>query len=141
MVTLEERMRVLEILKEGKISPEAAAQLLEAMDAEPPQPYAPPPPVSPAAPSAFASPPSEPGQKARFLRVKVTDTGTGRPRVNVRIPVSLVNLGLKLGARYAPEVEGLDMAQMLQAVQAGEQGPLVDVYDHDDGEHVEVFLE
>lgn len=139
MVTVEERTRILQMLKDGKISSEAAAQLLEAMDVEPLEP--------PPAPERMMGIPLEPvkpldpGQKARFLRVRVTDMNSGRPRVNVRIPVSLVNLGLKLGARYSPEIEGVDMSQLLQAVQNGEHGPFVDVYDHDDGEHVEVFLE
>jgi len=61
--------------------------------------------------------------------------------VNVRMPISLVNLGLKLGARYSPEIEGLDLAELLHAAQVSDAGSFVDVYDEEDGEHVEVFLE
>jgi hypothetical protein len=152
MVTAEERMRILQMLQEGKISPEAAAQLLEAMgegatDEGPAKAQAA---RQEAARQETRSPlprqepmqePLEPGKKARWLRVRVTDSGSGRPKVNVRMPISLVNLGLKIGARYTPEIEGLDLSGLLEAAQMGEAGPFVDVYDDEDGEHVEVFLE
>jgi hypothetical protein len=95
MVTAEERIKILQMLQDGKISSEAAAQLLQAMgDGEP---AAPPPQTKPErAAQAVAI---EPGSKPRWLRVRVTDTDTGRPRVNVRLPISLVDLGLKIGAR------------------------------------------
>jgi hypothetical protein len=137
MATTQERMKVLEMLKEGKITPEAAAQLLDAVESEPAKAVRP---VMPQAPLPSESP-DAPARTARWLRVRVTDTDTGRPRVNVRLPISLVNMGMKLGARYSPEIEGIDMAALLQAVQESEPGPFVDVYDEEDGEHVEVFLE
>lgn len=137
MATTQERMKVLEMLKEGRITPEAAAQLLDAVEAQPVKAA---PPVMPQVPMAPESP-DAPARSARWLRVRVTDTDTGRPRVNVRLPISLVNMGMKLGAKYSPEIEGIDMAALLQAVQESEPGPFVDVYDEEDGEHVEVFLE
>lgn len=147
MVTAEERMRILQMLQEGKINPEAAAQLLEALDSQAAvteqQPVVPGSPMPPASPAAQGIPavPDLPGQKARWLHVRVTETGSGRPKVNLRMPISLVNLGLKLGARYSPEIEGMDVPAMLQAVHESTPGPFVDVYDEEDGEHVEIFLE
>lgn len=142
MATTEERIKILTMVQEGKITPEDAAQLLEAIGA------APTPPVPPAAPRRPAAPPtpfdSEPGplgRKPRWLRVRVTDTDTGRPRVNVRLPISMVNVGLKMGSKFAPQVEGLDANELMQIIESGELGQIVDVYDEDDGEHVEVFLE
>jgi len=137
MATTQERVKVLEMLKEGQITPEAAVQLLDAVESEPAKAARP---VMPQAPASLQSP-DAPAHSARWLRVRVTDTDTGRPRVNVRLPISLVNMGMKLGAKYSPEIEGIDMAALLQAVQDSEPGPFVDVYDEEDGEHVEVFLE
>ena len=136
MVTAEERIKILQMLQEGKISSEAAAQLLQALgdgDTEPSQPLQPSRNVDVV--------PAEQGRRPRWLRVRVTDTNSGRPRVNVRLPMSLVNLGLKLGARYTPEIEGLDVQALIEAAQAGENGAFVDVVDDEDGERVEVFLE
>ncbi len=81
------------------------------------------------------------GRKPRYLRVLVTDTDTGKTRVNVRLPVSLINSGLKMGARFAPEIEGLEMEDLNAWMNSGEVGQIVDIFDEDDGEHVEVFLE
>ena len=61
--------------------------------------------------------------------------------MNVRLPVSMVGVGLKMGSKFAPQVEGLDADQLMQIIESGEVGQIVDVYDEDDGEHVEVFLE
>lgn len=133
MVTAEERVKILKMLQEGRISPEAATDLLQAMEDDVPAPLD----VAPANPF----PASEPGSKPRWLRVRVTDMSSGRPRVNVRLPISLVSLGLKVGAKYAPEIEGMDVSALLEAAQESETGPFVDVYDHEDGERVEVFLE
>lgn len=135
MATTEERMKILTMVQEGKITPEDAAQLLEAISEGaragiPPRPAMPPNP-----------PESGLGRKPRWLRVRVTDTNTGRPRVNVRLPVSMVSVGLKMGSKFAPQVEGLDSNELMQIIESGEIGQIVDVFDEDDGEHVEVFLE
>ena len=140
MATTEERMKILQMVQEGKITPEDAAQLLEAISAG----------SAPSAPPRRAGMPAEApgsegtfglGRKPRFLRVRVTDTESGRPRVNVRLPISMVSVGLKMGSKFAPQVEGLDAEQLMQIIESGELGQIVDVVDEDDGEHVEVFLE
>ncbi len=144
MATTEERLKILKMVQEGKITPEDAAQLLEAINAgstanaEKAR--------RAAGPGAAGFPfgpegPQVPGRKPRFLRVRVTDTDSGRPRVNVRLPVSMVSVGLKMGSKFAPQVEGLDADQLMQIIESGETGQIVDVFDEEDGEHVEVFLE
>lgn len=142
MATMEERMKILQMVQEGKITPEDAAQLLEALSAgERRRPagaaYA----GRPVGPAAPEPPAGGTGRRPRWLRVRVTDTNTGRPRVNVRLPVSMVSMGLKMGSKFAPQVEGLDADQLMQIIESGEIGQIVDVYDEEDGEHVEVFLE
>jgi hypothetical protein len=81
------------------------------------------------------------GRKPRWLRVRVTDTDSGRPRVNVRLPIGMVNVAIKMGSKFAPQVEGLDMDSLMGIIESGEMGQIVDVFDEEDGEHVEVFLE
>jgi hypothetical protein len=72
---------------------------------------------------------------------QVTDTKTGKTRVNVRMPVGLVSAGVKMGARFAPQVEGLDPEELMAFLNAGTIGKIIDVYEEEDGEHVEVFIE
>jgi hypothetical protein len=136
MATMEERMKILTMVQEGKISPEDAAQLLEAINS------------APSAQTRRTAPPTSSedtftglGRKPRWLRVRVTDTDSGKPRVNVRLPISMVSVGLKMGSKFAPQIEGLDPAELMQIIESGELGQIVDVFDEDDGEHVEVFLE
>lgn len=76
------------------------------------------------------------------LCVRVTDSKTGKSKANVHVPLSLVNMGLKMGAKFAPDaMGGLDMDEIIAAARAGEAGKIVDVEDEEKGEHVEVFVE
>jgi hypothetical protein len=128
MTTPAERIRILKMVQDGKITAEEGARLIQALDATKTPP--PPPEAAPVGPKA-----------ARWFHVRVTDTDSGKVRVNVRMPVSLLNAGIKMGARFSPEVEGLDMAQLNEFINSGEVGKVVDVLDDEDGEHVEVFIE
>ena len=76
----EERMRILNMLANGKLSPEEADRLLQALSAPPADPS--------------ASGPKNP----RFLRVKVT----GNDNVDVRVPVGILRTGIKLTALIPP---------------------------------------
>ena len=49
--------------------------------------------------------------------------------------------GMKIGAHFAPEVEGVDMTNVMDALRSGVTGKIIDVTDEDDGEHVEIFIE
>ena len=134
MVTTEERIQVLKMVQEGKISAEDAAQLLEEMDGVEKS-------STPNTEQAQVTDSMALGRKPRWLRVRVTDTNSGRPRVNVRLPMSMVSLGLKMGTRFAPEIEGLQTEELMKIIESGEVGQIVDVMDEDGSEHVEVFLE
>jgi hypothetical protein len=127
MATAEERMQILKMIENRQISAEEGARLLGAIEDKP----------TPELP-----PPASPNTRGRWLRVRVTDLFTGKRKVNVNIPLSLVDIGLKMGARFSPVgLEGLDMNQIIAAVKAGGTGKIVDVEDERDGEHVEVYIE
>ncbi|GIV82522.1 MAG: hypothetical protein KatS3mg051_1876 [Anaerolineae bacterium] len=132
MANAEERLKILQLLQEGKITADQAARLLEALETGSAQVKGAPRPPTP---------PTPPGSSGRWLRVRVTDTDTGKTRVNVRLPLNLVASGIRMGMRFAPEIEGLDVNELMAFIQSGESGHLVDVYDDEDGEHVEVYIE
>jgi hypothetical protein len=128
MATTEERIKILKMVQEGKISAEDASHLIGALEErDQPKPAAPPPPP--------------PARGGHWFRVKITDTQSGKTRVNVRLPIGLVDAGIKMGARLSPEVQGLDADQLKQIINAGEMGKIVDVFNDDDSEHVEVYIE
>jgi hypothetical protein len=55
--------------------------------------------------------------------------------------MGLVNAGMKMGARFSPELDGIDMSEFIQAAKNGEIGQMIDVYDEEDREHVEIYIE
>lgn len=127
MASSEERMKILKMIEEGKLSPEEGTKLLAALsDKRPPAP---------------PRPPGMPGGGPRWLRIRVTDTRTGKSKASVQIPLALVETGMKIGAHFAPEVEGVDMSNVMQAVRSGMTGKIIDVTDEEDGEHVEIYVE
>lgn len=127
MATVEERMRILKMIDEGKINAEEGARLLSALS-EPRRSQGVPP---------ISHMPGAP----RWLRVRVTDTVSGKSKASVQIPLALLESGMKIGAHFAPEVEGVDMATIMEALRSGMTGKIVDVVDQEDGEHVEIFVE
>ena len=126
MASAEERMQILRMIEEGKISAAEGAQLLRALDS---------------ADRGTASEPRKGSSKPRWFRVRVTDTKTGRKKVDVNIPMGLVNVGIKMGAKFAPEIDGEQYETIMEAVRTGQQGKIMDVFDEEDGEHVEIFVE
>lgn len=131
MATSEERLKVLKMVQDGKITAEMAAELLKALDS-----------TSKKKEAEDKNAIPFPGRSSgRFFRVRVTDTDTGRTRVNVRLPLGMVNAGMRMGMRFSPEVEGLDAARLAEALSSGETGQIMDIYDDEDGEHVEVYIE
>jgi hypothetical protein len=128
MTTIEERLKILKMIEDGKISAEEGAKLLAALSegrrGGPGMPLSPRPPGGP-----------------RWLRIRVTDVNSGRSKASVQIPLDLVDAGMKIGAHFAPEVNGVDMNNVMQAIRTGMTGKIIDVMDEEDGEHVEIYVE
>ena len=138
--SMDERLTILKMVEENKISAEQGVQLLSALGQPKPVEEAPAP-LMTSAPAAEEALASSPAGKGRWFRVLVTDTNTGKNKVSVRLPMRMVQWGLKVGARYTDELEGLDFNGLAQALEEDGGGQLVDVVDEEDGEHVQVFIE
>lgn len=126
MASSEERMKILKMIEEGKLSAEEGTKLLAALSG----PKVPTPPRMPGMPGG-----------PRWLRIRVTDVRTGRSKASVQIPLALVDAGMKIGAHFAPEVEGVNMSNVMEALRSGVTGKIIDVTDEEDGEHVEIYVE
>ena len=130
----EERKKILNMVAEGKLSPEEADQLLSALD--------------------------QSQERARFFRVRVYhNLNRDKPKVKVDIPISVLKLASKLGAafkdvipeghkinvhgkeicldEFTPEVIDKIIAEMSE----GGQYKLIEVHDEEKGEFVEVYIE
>ncbi len=130
MATSNERLKILKMVQERKISAEEGIELLDLISEKNPKGNA-----------SNSDSDTQARTAAQWFRVVVTDTQSGKTRVNVRLPVSLVNAGMKMGARFSPQIDGLDRKQLLEFLQSGTTGKVIDVLDDDGGEHVEVYIE
>lgn len=131
------RREILQMLAKGSISADEASELLGQLKNEPatvpPAPEAPEPPQVP-------EPPAAPRGKPRWLNVRVTDAATQRDKVSVRIPLSLARVGLRMGAKFAPEIEQIEWDDVLSELSVTDVGTLVEVQDEEDGEHVKIYI-
>ena len=124
MATTEERMQILKMIQEGKIGADEGAKLLSALGDRK------------STSRAATTPPA-----ARWFRVRVTDLATGKNKVNVNIPMSLVNVGIKMGARFIPKDVDVDLEETIEQIRNGAQGKMIDAINEEDGERVEIFIE
>src|SRR5512141_2559944 len=99
MPTTEERIKILKMIQEGKITAEEGAKLLGALRESRGKG------VRPGGPVV--------GTNKGWLRVRVTDMNSGRTKVNVNLPLGLMDAGIRIGAQYAPELQGLDLQQLI----------------------------
>jgi hypothetical protein len=123
MATSEERIQVLNLIASGKITAEEGSKLLRALEegSHPRETDAP--------------------TRPRLFRVRVTDLASGKAKVNVSIPMGLVNVGVRMGARFAPGIEGFNYEEIVTAIRQGAYGRIADITDENAGERVEIYVE
>jgi hypothetical protein len=121
-----ETQRVLKLLEEKKLTADEAAKLLDALGS---------------APNPLAG---SDGDKAKFLKVRVTDKATGKLKVNVTLPLAIVRWGMQFvpdSAQMELNEHNISLDDITRALESGFQGKLVEVDDENDDEHVEVYVE
>ena len=128
MNTTDERMLILRMIEEGKVSAEEGAKLLSSINQEP-------------AKRTKTMVAQRKPEDARWFRVRVSDSQTGKMKALVNLPIGLMDWGLKVGAQFAPEMDGLDLNELSDILRSGADGKIVEVIDEEDGEHVEIFIE
>jgi hypothetical protein len=124
MATDEERLQILKMIEEGKITAEEGSKLLSALTESQAE--------------GAKNKTRLSSNSGRTLRVRVTDMLTGKPKATVNLPLGLIDAGLSIASNYAPDVafDGL-----IESIKAGADGKLIDVIDEEDGEHVEIFID
>lgn len=121
----EERMQILRMIQEGMITAEEGAKLIAALGE----------------PRREGAAPSQPqgrevALQRRWLRIRVTDKNNERARVNVTIPIALLDWGLRMA-----EMSGVDLAAIRQAIHGGAEGRIIEIDESESGERVEIFVE
>lgn len=120
----DERLQILRMVAEGKVSAEEGAKLLDALGP---------------APREARAAGSKPGSPSRWLRIRVS---SGEERVNVNVPLKLLDAvkGLLPGGGITIGGTMIDLDEILDLVREGMEGKLVEVKGSD-GEEVEIYVE
>jgi hypothetical protein len=111
---------VLNMIAEGKINADEGLKLLQAMRS----------------PRDVVSTANN-----RWLHIRVSDLKSDRQRVNINLPTSWIEAGLKIGRNFAPELKDVDWQQISDAMKSGNAGRLLEVEDLDDNQRVEIFVD
>lgn len=110
---------MLKMIESGKITAEEGMRLLAAVERD--------------------RPAGGTEARARWLRIMVREGG--RQKVNVNVPLELVETLVRFIPRQVMERAGadLDVAALIEQIRAGARGRIVEI--EDDDHHVHVFVE
>lgn len=119
----EEKLQILKMVEEGKVTVEEGVDLLNALEEK-------------------AS--TKPNKSNKWVKIKVYDPDEDN-KVNVTIPVSFVNFGIKLATKFSPELKetGLseeDFKEINDMIKNGALGKIIDV-ESNTGQKVEIVIE
>ncbi len=124
--TRAERLEVLRLLESGDISASEADALLDALDAAEQ--------ASARGDRSGVTPTARGGN----VRVRISDPATGKPHINLTLPVGLVDAALNVARRFAPDkVPAVETVR--QHIATGVGGTLVDIVNQN--ERIEVIVE
>jgi len=122
---VDERLQVIQRLEEGQVSAQEAATLLQGMEGRQ---------------WGGATPPGQ-SQARRQLNVRVSDIASGAMRVNMTLPLGLVNTVLYSGGRLADGLEGIDLQKLEKLVASSAASESARTMDTADDERIEVSVE
>lgn len=132
----DEKLRILKMVETGTITASQAAELLSSLPEEP----------------TTEEPTIKEGSapQAKWMKILVTNRDTGKNKVNLRIPLKLfpwklMEKGLFINISDKVDQDGtayqFDKELVMQMINNGEPGVIIDVDDEDDDEKVLITLE
>jgi hypothetical protein len=138
----EERLEILRLVENQIITADEASRLLEALDrsdradatAQPTEPLG-------FFPPGFPFPPEPPRRsrgRRRNVRIRITNSESNVEQFNLVLPHSLLDTGLKMAKRFAPD-QLLDAREIKESIDDGFEGALLDIVDGD--QRVEIIVE
>lgn len=118
-----EKLQILNMISEGKVTPEEGLQLLNAIEGD-----------ADVKPSMSKLP--------KKLKIQVMEGQ--KVKVNIGIPLSLLKMGINIGKKFAPEAESelskIDFEEIIKMIDSGAEGKLVDI-ETENGEIINIVLE
>lgn len=119
----EEKMQILKMIEEGKVTSKDGLELLSALEEKENLPVT---------------------KSSKWIKIRVQDP-EDNTKVNVNIPLALVDVGLKIASKVSPDLKdsdlnGIDFNEIAELVKSGAEGKLIDI-ESDNGEKVEIIVE
>jgi hypothetical protein len=121
MLKTTERTQILKMVEAGQINSADAIKLLTALQSAPPARLL--------------------DADKRWLHVQVSDLDSKQSRVQVNLPLSWVDVGLRIGRNFAPELDNVDWNQIFQTASGNQSVRLLEVEDYEDNQRVEIVVE
>jgi hypothetical protein len=121
--SIDERNRILSLVEAGQLSASEAAQLLDALVTDQLQ--------------------ATERIQNRTIRIWLTGAATRQQKMKMTatLPAPLVGAGLHLLARLMPQVNEATIHQLIDAIERGSIGRLLDLQDLEEGKRLEIFIE
>ncbi len=121
----EEKMMILSMLEEGKITKEEAINLLETLEENTEKNNA-------------------KNSKAKWIRIRVFDSEENT-KVNVNLPISLLDAGMKIANKFSPDLKAFglgeeDLKEIIEEIRNGAEGKIIDG-EEENGQKVEIIVE
>jgi polyhydroxyalkanoate synthesis regulator phasin len=127
---IDERNRILRMVETGEVTADEAGQLLDALAA--------------AEPERERDRPLERNRsRSRTLRIRVSGLNPKQQKMQMTatMPVNLIRISLRLGARLLPQLSDSAFEDLLRSIERGASGRLLDLQDLEEGQRVEIFAE
>jgi hypothetical protein len=121
----EEQMKILKMIEDGVITAADGMKLLEAINDEP------------------QATEGEKSETVEWVKIKVSDPKRVNKDVNIKLPMSLIKIGMKIGEKFSvnfgTNLDPGDFQKILEAIQEGGAGEVINI-ETDDGQIVEISL-
>ncbi len=127
---MSEKLAILKMVEEGKITVEEASKLLETVEGKKEE-------------LSIIS--KTEGRTAKWVKIKVLE-GEGGTKVNVNVPIALIDVAFKIAKASDSDFDvklgniNLDIDDIIKLIQDGAEGKIVDI-ESDDGTKVEIVIE
>ena len=121
----EERNRILHMVESRQVTATEAAQILDTLEPDP-----------------IPERTNERGRD-RLLRIRATTLNARAQKVYVTatLPVRLIRTGMRLGVSFIPHMNSAAIEDLIQSIEHGATGRLLDLQDMEKGERLEIFAE
>lgn len=127
--SIDERNRILALVEAGQISASEAAQLLDALLVE-------------QAPEAQQIHRTERMQN-HTVRIWLTEAASRQQKVRMTatLPAPLIGASLRMLSRLLPQLNNTTIRQLIDTIERGSTGRLLDLQDLEEGKRLEIFIE